>query len=455
MKKGEILEGDVCRVDYPNRGIVKIGEEKIIVKNTLPGQKVRFVIQKKRSGHAEGRLLEVIAPSPVETRAPACSIYPACGGCMYLTMPYSEQLKMKEEQLVRLLSPFMGEGVWEGIIPSPGEFGYRNKMEFSFGDAEKNGPLTLGLHKRQSTYDILDAVDCALVHEDMTVILKKVLSYCRENHFTYYHKNSHIGYLRHLLLRRGTHTGELLICLVTSGQEDHDLQPLVKELLALDDLKGKIAGILHIINDSLADLVQSDETRILYGTDSFEEELLGLRFQIRPFSFFQPNSGAAEKLYQKVREYVGTIDKNSIIYDLYSGTGTITQLLSPAAKEVIGVEIVEEAVLAARENAKMNGLTNCRFLAGDVLKVLDSLTELPDTLILDPPRDGLHPKVLPKILSYGVKKTVYVSCKATSLIRDLPAFYAQGYVIERACAVDQFCQTPHVETIVLLQKLNS
>ena len=206
---------------------------------------------------------------------------------------------------------------------------------------------------------------------------------------------------------------------------------------------------MHIINDSLSDVVQSDETRILYGQDFFYETLLGLRFKISTFSFFQPNSLAAEVLYSIVREYIGDT-KDKVVFDLYSGTGTIAQLAASVADEVIGVEIVEEAVEAAKQNAALNNLSNCKFIAGDVLKVLDDLTEKPDVIILDPPRDGIHPKALPKILSYGVDHIVYISCKATSLARDLPAFLAAGYKLEKACCVDQFCQTVHVETVVLL-----
>ncbi|MEF2709679.1 MAG: methyltransferase domain-containing protein, partial [Pseudoruminococcus massiliensis] len=212
---------------------------------------------------------------------------------------------------------------------------------------------------------------------------------------------------------------------------------------------GKIVGIMHIINDSLSDVVQSDETRLLYGQDYFYETLLGLRFKISTFSFFQPNSLAAEVLYSIVRDYIGDT-KDKEVFDLYSGTGTIAQLLASVAKEVIGVEIVEEAVEAAKVNAALNGLTNCRFIAGDVLKVLDNLTEKPDMIILDPPRDGIHPKALPKILAYGVENIVYISCKPTSLARDLPAFLAAGYEVQRSCSVDQFCETVHVETVVLL-----
>ena len=454
MKKGQVYEGIIEKVEFPNKGIVSVeGEEKkVLVKNGIPGQKVRFCVNKLRKGKAEGRLLEVLEKSQLETREPVCSIFPDCGGCMYQTMAYDEQIEMKAQQVKEILdAAIVGDYEFEGVKKSPKEFSYRNKMEFSFGDEYKDGPLSLGLHKKGSTYDVLTAHDCKLVHSDMTKILCCVLAYFKERNVSYYKKMQHVGYLRHLLLRRGEHTGEILVNLVTTTQEDYDLQPLVDALLALE-LEGTIVGILHILNDSLSDVVQSDETRVLYGKDYFYEKLLGIEFKVTPFSFFQPNSKAAEVLYSTVREYLGDM-KGKVLYDLFSGTGTIGQILSPVAEKVIGVEIIEEAVDAANENAKRNGITNCKFLAGDVFKVLDEIEEKPDVIVLDPPRDGIHPKALPKILDYGVDTIVYISCKVTSLARDLEMIQAKGYRVVKAVAVDQFCHTVHVETVALLQRV--
>lgn len=455
MKKGQILEGIIEKVEFPNKGKVYVPEEKqyVIVKNGIPGQRVRFSVNKYKHGHAEGRLLEVLEKSPQETREPVCSLFPACGGCMYQTMSYEAQLEMKAGQMKEIIDAAIAPGKtyqFEGIKASPKEFGYRNKMEFSFGDEYKDGPLALGLHKKGSTYDVLTAFDCKLVHSDMTKILVCVLEYFQNLGVGYYKKMQHIGYLRHLLLRRGDTTGEILVNLVTTTQEVHDLQPLTEQLLDLE-LEGRIVGILHILNDSLSDVVQSDETRILYGKDYFYEKILDMDFKITPFSFFQPNSRGAEVLYRTVREYIGDIH-DMTVFDLFSGTGTIAQVLAPVAKQVIGVEIVEEAVEAARENAARNGLDNCRFIAGDVFKVLDEIEEKPDVIVLDPPRDGIHPKALPKILDYQVDKIVYISCKATSLARDLEMIQGRGYEVVKCVAVDQFCETVHCEMIMLLSR---
>ena len=475
MKKGDIYQGTVETVLFPNKGIVHVGDDRVIVKNTIAGQTVRFCISKKKQGKAEGRLLEIIQPSPIERADPGCSLFPSCGGCLYRTMPYEEQLLMKERQVRTLIEEALSSSGcpasprWIPIRRSPSEYRYRNKMEFSFGDSEKDGPLTLGLHRRGSIYDVLPVTDCCLVHEDFNRIVSCMQDLARKSMLPYYHKRTHTGYFRHVLIRRGRKTDEILVVLVTTSQygkaagndpenqsgaslpfpsESDFLQACTAALQQLP-LEGKLTGILHTINDSVADTIQSDRTDILSGRDYFYEELLGLRFKITPFSFFQTNSAGAEILYGTAREMLGSV-ADKTLFDLYSGTGTIAQILSPVAKKAVGVEIVPEAVEAARENAAANALHNCVFLAGDVLKVLDSLTEAPDVIVLDPPRDGVHPKALPKITAYGAEKILYISCKPTSLARDLPWFIKNGYLPETICCVDMFPATPHVETVCLL-----
>lgn len=461
MKKGQVYEGIVERVDFPNKGIVRVGDEACTVKNSLPGQKISFCVNKVRKGKAEARLLEVVEQSPLETGAP-CSHFGLCGGCTYLSMEYSGQLKIKEEQVKKLLDSVLCRQdvsyTWEGIKESPDFYEYRNKMEFSFGDEVKDGPLSLGMHKRGSFYDVVTVEDCKLVDADYRSILCETLAFMKERELSFYHRLRQTGLLRHLLVRKAVKTGEILIALVTTTQYPYDITETLAQfwnmLLALP-LAGSISGILHIENDSVADVVRSDRTEILYGQDFFYEELLGLRFKVSVFSFFQTNTLGAEVLYETAREYIGDLSrdgKDKVVFDLYSGTGTIAQLMAPVAKKVIGVEIVEEAVLAAQKNAALNGLENCEFIAGDVLKVLDGIEDKPDLIILDPPRDGIHPKALPKIISYGVERLVYISCKPSSLVRDLEVFLENGYVVERAVAVDQFPWTANVETVVMLSR---
>ena len=325
-------------------------------------------------------------------------------------------------------------------------------MEFTFGDEEKDGPLALGMHKKNSFYDIVTLDDCRIVDPDFNVLLQAILKYFKEKGETYFHKIRHEGFLRHLVMRRSVKTGDILINLVTTTQSQLDESEFVNMILA-QKIDGKVVGILHTLNDNLADVVQSDETKTLYGQDYCYEYLYNMRFKISPFSFFQTNTLGAEVLYDKVREYVGET-KDKLIYDLYSGTGTIAQMLAPVASKVVGVEIVEEAVEAAKKNAVDNHLDNCEFIAGDVLKVVDNLTKKPDILVLDPPRDGIHPKALTKIINFNVDEMVYVSCKPTSLMRDLLVFREAGYEVKRCCLVDMFPGTVHVETVVLLQRKN-
>ena len=380
MKKGQIYEGYVERLDFPNKGVVRCEEEIAIVKNTIPGQKVSFLVNKKRKGKVEGRLLEVIEKAPYEKDS-SCPHFGECGGCTYQNLPYEEQLHIKNTQVRKLLTPAFEkqmllneiegdvdsyiDSIYEGIKKSPVQHSYRNKMEFSFGDEMKDGPLALGMHKRGSFYDIVSVRECQIVDDDYKKILSCVLDYFSMRKITFFHRIRHEGYLRHLLVRKAQKTGEILIALVTTTQEEYDLQPLVESLLKLE-LNGKITGVLHTKNDSVADVVQSDETIILYGQDYFYEELLGLKFKISQFSFFQTNTLGAEVLYETAREYLGDISdsgkNDKTVFDLYSGTGTIAQLLAPVCGKVIGVEIVEEAVEAAKENAKLNGLNNCEFI---------------------------------------------------------------------------------------------
>lgn len=454
MKKGQELTGIVSEVKFPNRAIVDTQEGSVVCKNALPGDKVKIRISKVRHGNAEGNLLEVLEKSK-DAVPSQCPHFGICGGCTYLTMKYEDELKLKEGQVKKLLDTVLEDGsyVWEGIKASPVCEGYRNKMEFSFGDEYKDGPLSLGMHRRGSMFDVVLTDRCYIVDEDYRKILKSTCEYWADKGYKFHHKMRHEGYLRHLLVRKAKHTGEIMVVLVTSSEADPDLTPYKDMLLNLS-LDGKIVSILHTVNDSLSDVVQSDRTDVLFGRDYIEESLLGLKFKISEFSFFQTNSLGAEVLYQTVRDFIGDLSEggkpDKIVYDLYSGTGTITQLMAPVSKKVIGVEIVSEAVEAAKENAKLNGITNCDFLCGDVLKALDDIDEKPDFIILDPPRDGIHPKALPKILNYGVDRIVYVSCKATSLVRDLEVMQAAGYEVVRAACVDQFPWTANIETVCLL-----
>ena len=455
MKKKDEIILEIADVNFPNKAYGYYEGEKVIVKNAVPGQKVQAQVFKKRGSGVEARLQEVIERSPMERETGMCSHYALCGGCTYQTMRHEEELRLKERQVKRLLE---NAGIcvqsWEGIVPAPSETGYRNKCEFSFGDEEKDGDLALGMRKRMSYYEVVTLKDCNIVDADYLRIIEGTLQFFQERKVPFYHKARHDGSLRHLVVRKGAATGEILINLVTSSEVPFSVEEFKDMLLGLE-LDGSVCGILHSVNDGLADVVKSDEMRLLYGRDFFMEKLFDLEFKVSVYSFFQTNSAGAEKLYSIVKEFAGDV-ADKTVFDLYCGTGTIGQIMAEAgSKKVIGIELIEEAVVAANENAKRNHLENCTFLAGDVLKMVDELKERPDLIIVDPPRDGIHPKAIGKIIAFGAPEIVYVSCKPTSLARDLEIFQQEGYQVERVKLMDMFPRTVHVETVVLLSKLNA
>ncbi|WP_069997677.1 23S rRNA (uracil(1939)-C(5))-methyltransferase RlmD [Cellulosilyticum sp. I15G10I2] len=449
-KKNQILEGLIEDAVFPNKGIMLINNEPIYVTGTFKGQVVKARIIKKKNQKWEARLLEVLE-HPDYLTDPCCSYFGACGGCSTQHLPYTMQLDLKHQQVTRLLKD---AGITEyedlGILASPEVTEYRNKMEFSFGDAVKDGPMTLGMHKKSSTYDIITVGGCKLVDPDFTTILEYTLDYCVKHHLDYYKKLIHTGFMRYLVIRKSKTFGKILINIVTSSQKDFSFTELAKELSALK-LQGTVTGVLHTITDTLSDAVKPDSTSLVYGTDTITEKILGLEFKISPFSFFQTNTQGAEVLYKNALNLIQNMD-NKVVFDLYCGTGTITQIMATRAKKVYGIEIVEEAVEKARENAAFNQLTNCEFIAGDVLTEVDKLNAAPDIIVLDPPRDGIHPKAIQKIINFNAKELLYISCKPTSLARDLPILKAAGYTIDKLMCVDMFPQTPHVETVVKLSR---
>ncbi|MBQ9060306.1 MAG: 23S rRNA (uracil(1939)-C(5))-methyltransferase RlmD, partial [Firmicutes bacterium] len=383
-----------------------------------------------------------------------------CGGCSYQGIPYEEQLANKFGEVKGLLEEKqISCGQLLPIEPAPAIYGYRNKMEYTFGDMEKGGPMTLGMHRKKHFMSIVTVDECQLVHPDFNRILSAVLDFAGEHGYTKYHKKSHKGLLRNLILRRGVHTGELLVNIVTtsegeeggagpSGLSAFDEPAFVQKLKELP-LEHELVGVLRTINDRLADAVYCDELRILDGRDYYNEEILGLKFRVSAFSFFQTNVEAVENLYSYA---IGLIDdfRDKKAFDLFCGTGTISQVLARSASEVVGVELVEEAVEGAREAARENGLDNCRFIAGDVFEVLSSIPDQPDVIVVDPPRAGISVDALDKIISYGVDQIVYISCNPKSLAQNLYQLQLGGYRVESVKPFDNFPWTRHVETVCLL-----
>lgn len=382
-----------------------------------------------------------------------CSVKDVCGGCIYQGIEYSDQVDLKGESVKRLLEEKgIKSGRFIGIEGSPLIYGYRNKMEYTFGDLEKDGEMTLGMHKSGHYMSIITVDHCQLVDNDFNVILSAVLNFCKEKGYKHYHKKTHKGLLRNLIIRKGERTKELLINIVTSSQSEFDDEGFKILILSLE-LSNEIVGILHTYNDNIADKVTCEELKIIYGRDYYNEKILGLDFKVSAFSFFQTNVAAVERLYTEAIDMIADVEGKTV-FDLYCGTGTIAQYLAIRAKKTVGVEIVEDAVRAARENAKLNGLENCEFIAGDVLEVLDNIQDKPDVIVVDPPRAGINYKALPKLLRYGVDQILYISCNPKTLMDNLKFMEKNGYTIGTIKAFDNFPFTRHIECVVVINKIN-
>jgi 23S rRNA (uracil1939-C5)-methyltransferase len=450
MKKGNEYELTIKRTEFPGYGIADFEGTPVYIKNTVPGQKVKARISKKRKSHAEARLLEVLEGSEDDIDA-ACPHFAECGGCSHQYLTYQKQLELKKEQVLQLFNKAHIENFdFLGIEGSPSEFEYRNKMEFTFGDYEKGGELSLGMHMTGKSFGILTVDECMLVDNDIRNIVKWTLSFFREKGFPHYKVIKHEGFLRNLVVRKTKKTSQILINIVTTSQIEFDFSEYKDELLKIE-YEGELKGIIHTTNDSLSEVVAADEVDILYGVDYIVEDILGLKFKISAFSFFQTNSLGAEKLYGIVRDFMGS-SEDKVVFDLYCGTGTIGQIAAPRARKVIGVELIEEAVESANENAKLNGLNNCTFIPGDVAKVIQTIKEKPDIIILDPPRSGVHPVALDYVIKFNAPEIIYVSCNPKSLVENLKVLVHREYNVEKVILMDMFPHTPHVETVVLLRK---
>ncbi|NFH66405.1 23S rRNA (uracil(1939)-C(5))-methyltransferase RlmD [Clostridium botulinum] len=450
MRKGKEYEFLIEETEFPGTGVAQKDGVQVYIKGTVPGQKVLAKVTKKRREYAQAKLLEIIEniDYAIENK---CPHFGQCGGCSTQYIPYEKQLQIKEEQLLKLFKSKEIKGFdFLEVEKSPEEYEYRNKMEFTFGDMEKGGDLTLGMHVKNRNFSIVTVDKCEIVDRDFRNILTTVVNYFNEKRLPKYRVMSHEGFLRNLVIRKAKNTGEILINIVTTSQMEFDFKEIVDMLLKVE-CKGEIKGILHTINDTLSDVVQVDKLEILYGRDYIIEELLGLKFKIAPEAFFQTNSKGAEKLYSIVKDFLGDAS-SKVVFDLYCGTGTIGQIVAPKAKKVIGVELIEEAVKAANENAKLNGLNNCEFIAGDVAKVIKDVKQKPDIIILDPPRPGVHPVALEYVVKFQPKEIIYVSCNPKTLVDDLKYLIDNGYKLEKVKGMDMFPHTPHVETVVRLSK---
>lgn len=446
--KGSEIVVRVVEQELGGKAIGYFDGKRVITNHGIPGQLLRINIKKVKQSYIEGTVVGVLEKSSVETEN-ACPHFELCGGCSMQGVEYAEQVRLKEEQVKELFAEKeIKVTEWLSAVCSSRVYGYRNKMEFSFGNQYKDGPLTLGMHQRGRRFDVVDTPHCNIIDEDFRKIRETTAEYFRNTFLKPYHKISREGTLRHLVIRKGSHTGDILVNLVTTGDRALPVQEWKKQLLSLT-LEGNVRGIVWTLNDGVADVVKSDELITLYGINTIKEFLMGLTFTITPFSFFQTNSFGAEDLYADVLGYIEKDDAN--VADLYCGLGTISQLVAKKATHVTGIELIEEAVSQAREDAEKNGFTNCQFIAGDVKDVLSNIFIDPDVIIVDPPRPGVHLKVMEDLLMMKPRKFIYVSCNPKTLVENLRQAQTQNWVITSARCIDLFPHTPHIEVVVLLE----
>ena len=455
MRKSKNYDVEIKYMKYPNisGGYLEDGR-KIEFKGGIIGQSVRVKSKRSNKDKVKAKYIELLENSTFENNEDTCLNPSICGGCAYQKLGYETELMIKQKLIKDLFEE--NNITYDNQIPinrSARLKGYRNKMEYTFGDFTKGGELVLGLHRENRFYEIVDTKSCNIIDEDFNIIRLAVQDYFRKKKTKFYHKKTKEGLLRHLVVRKAHRTGEIMILLVTTSDPSFDdiRKKLFQNYLLDINLSGQIVSIYHIINDSPADAVIPEKVNLLFGKSYITEQMLGLEFRISPFSFFQPNVFTAEKLYLKAIEMAG-VDQNMDILDLYSGTGTITQLMARYAKSATGIEIVKEAVDKAIENANVNEIDNINFLCGDVLEEIEKVGNKYDAIILDPPRAGISEKSLEKILNIDCNKFVYISCNPKTQVENIKKFIDSGFKIENYEIFDQFPRSTHVESLALLIK---
>jgi 23S rRNA (uracil1939-C5)-methyltransferase len=449
VKVDDELDLRVESLAYGGNGVARLNGFVVFVRRGLPGDTVRARVTKVKRNHAEALATEVLEPGPQRVEAP-CAHYPACGGCRFQDLAYEAQFEIKHGQVAEALRRLgdLPDFPLEPIVPAESAFAYRNKMEYSFTQLE-DGP-TLGLHQAGRWDSVLEVEKCWLTTDVGNSIRNAVRDWAREEGLEAYDQETGKGYLRHLVVREGRNTGQVLVQLVTARAERFERGYLVEVLRRFPEVR----SIHWSVNDRAAE-VTNLPSELLWGEEAIEEELCGLRFRLSPNAFLQTNTAMAERLYGLAGEYAGLTGVETV-WDLYCGIGTIGLSLAPQALTVWGIEVSEESVARAIENADLNGITNTAFFAGNVGEVVEELLERsgpPDVVVVDPPRAGLAGKALRRLGRIGAPRIVYVSCNPTTLASDVKQLRVDwGYELARARPVDMFPHTPHVETVALLER---
>jgi len=459
VKRGQVLEVDIENVAFGGKGICRVDNYVIFVPNTFPGDRANVKITKRKQGFGEARILEIITPSKLRQPAP-CQYFEWCGGCTWQNISYDQQIEYKKNHVQESIEHLAGikDAKIFDPIRSKKLFAYRNKMEFSFsdrrwllphelGDMNISKSFALGLHVPGTFDKILSVSECLLQCDIANEILKYVNEYCIANELVPYGLRTHEGLLRFLVIRQSSYNNEIMVNIVTAYRADKVLGKLAK---LLSEKFKNIVSIVNTINDRKAQIAYGEKEVILYGRNFIIDKIFNFEFKISANSFFQTNTRQAEQLYQIVFDYAD-VNKNDVVWDLYSGTGTIALFFAGMSKFVHGFEIVEKSVQDAKQNAKEFGINNTSFHAGDLLHNLDSVSQKPDVIVVDPPRSGMHPKVVQFLNTSGARKIVYVSCNPTTMARDIKLMN-EDYRLIQVQPADMFPQTYHIECVSLLEK---
>lgn len=472
LRKGQILEFDVSALAFGGAGIGKHEGLTIFVEKTMPGDRVKASLTKIKNNFCEANLVELVKPA--ETRIKAkCPYFGVCGGCQLQFMPYEKQLELKKQQVIdafERIGKIPNPPVTE-ILGSEASYYYRNKMEFSFGydkdmkfaladDSRRHNALALGMHMPERRFDILDLKECHLQSEFSTRLVNFMRAFCLRKKWEPAKVMTAEGLLKALYLRESKRTNEVMINLVTTEylpeNFEKDFEEMVKEILEVPSGDKKIVSIYwsKVINRGGAP--KQIKEKLFYGKPALVEKMIlengdELDFDILPQAFFQVNTLQAEVLYSQTLKF-GLLNSHKMVFDLFCGTGTIGLFFAKHVEQVLGIELNEQAVQAARENARKNKIFNIDFFTGDVGKVLDTVRERPSLIVIDPPRAGLTEKMIKKINDFGANEIVYVSCNPATLARDAAWLKEYGYEVQEIQPVDMFPHTFHIECVCYFKR---
>ncbi len=445
LKKNEIYEAVICDYTAEGQGVAKIEGCAVFVPNAVAGETCRIRIEKVGKTWASGKLVEILEKSPHRVNR-ECPVAKLCGGCDFWHMDYEEETRLKAERVRQALNRIGGEELEEiSILSAPSCYGYRNKAQYPV--SSHKGRVFAGFYKA-GTHSVVENNRCLILPEEMDRVKKIIIDYVNHYRISAYEETEHKGLLRHIYVRRGAVSGQVLVCLVVNGRKLPHTEDLIRRLQGVEGFTTLVLSV----NTKRGNTILGDEFITLYGPGYIEDTLCGLRFRLSARSFYQVNHHQAQRLYEAAISQA-QITKDDLVLDLYCGVGTITLAMAKAAGKVIGVEVVEQAVADAKENAKRNGIENAEFFCGDAGKAaleLEGKGIRPDVVVVDPPRKGLNADTIEALSRMQPQRIVYVSCDPATLARDVALLKERGYNVKNAQAADLFPRCAHVESIVCL-----